>query len=90
MEDKLYEDIHNLSEDRRNFKLASILLTTKGFIIRWAYITLIQYLQGLYSNDRKFKQGLLHKYNLSEHRLDDVFPIADTIILDEGEIKYMV
>ena len=92
MEDKLYEDIHNLSGGQKQIlNLASILLLQPKVLLldeptsQLDPISSRDFIQMIESLNKDYSISII----LSEHRLDDVFPIADkVIILDEGEIKY--
>ncbi len=92
MEDRLYEDIHNLSGGQKQIlNLASVLLLQPKILLldeptsQLDPIASRDFIQMLESLNKDYSITVI----LSEHRLDDVFPIADRVIfLDKGNIKY--
>ena len=92
IEGKMYESIHNLSGGQKQIlNLASVLLLQPKLLLldeptsQLDPVSSREFIQMVYDLNRDFNITVL----LSEHRLEDVFPIADkVIIMEEGEIVY--
>ncbi|NMA86356.1 MAG: ATP-binding cassette domain-containing protein [Tissierellia bacterium] len=92
MGDRLYEDIHNLSGGQKQvLNLASVLLLQPKILLldeptsQLDPIASRDFVQMLESLNKDYSITVL----LTEHRLDEVFPIVDRVIfLEEGHIKY--
>lgn len=92
LEDKLYEDIDNLSGGQKQLlNLASVLVLQPKLLLldeptsQLDPIASRDFLQMIESLNRDYSITVL----ISEHRLDELFPLADKIlVLDQGGIKY--
>lgn len=92
IEEKMYESIHNLSGGQKQIlNLASVLLLQPKLLLldeptsQLDPVSSREFIQMVYDLNRDFSITVL----LSEHRLEEVFPIADkVIIMDEGNIVY--
>jgi energy-coupling factor transporter ATP-binding protein EcfA2 len=92
IEEKMYESVHNLSGGQKQIlNLASVLLLQPKVLLldeptsQLDPVSSREFIQMVYNLNRDFSITVL----LSEHRLEEVFPIADrVVIMDEGRIKY--
>ena len=92
MENRLYEDIHNLSGGQKQIlNLASVLLLQPKVLLldeptsQLDPISSRDFIQMLENLNKDYSITTI----LSEHRLDNIFAIADRVILlDNGHIKY--
>ena len=92
MEDKLYEKVHNLSGGQKQvLNLASVILLKPKILLldeptsQLDPVSSKKFIQMVQNLNRDFSITVI----LCEHRVDEVFQIADRVImLDEGHIKY--
>lgn len=92
LENKLYEKVHNLSGGQKQvLNLASVLLLQPKVLLldeptsQLDPVSSKEFIQMVENLNRDYSITVI----LSEHRLEEVFQIADRVImLDKGQIKY--
>lgn len=92
MEDKFYESVHNLSGGQKQMlNLASVLVLHPTVLLldeptsQLDPISSRELLEIVYKLNRDYSVTVL----MTEHRLEDVIPLADKlIVMDRGEVKY--
>ena len=89
----LYKSVHELSGgEKQILNLASVLLLQPKLLLldeptsQLDPIAAKEFLQMLYRLNRELSMTVI----MSEHRLEDLFPLADKVIfMQEGEVKYI-
>lgn len=92
IEDKMYEKVYNLSGGQKQvLNLASVLVLQPKVLLldeptsQLDPVSSKEFIQMVQNLNRDFSITVI----LSEHRLDEIFHIADRVImLDKGQIKY--
>ncbi|HQE05136.1 MAG TPA: ATP-binding cassette domain-containing protein [Tepidanaerobacteraceae bacterium] len=93
LEKMLYKSVHELSGgEKQILNLASVLLLQPKLLLldeptsQLDPIAAKEFLQMLYRLNRELSMTVI----MSEHRLEDLFPLADKVIfMQEGEVKYI-
>ena len=89
----LYKSVHELSGgEKQILNLASVLLLQPKLLLldeptsQLDPIAAKEFLQMLYRLNRELSMTVI----MSEHRLEDLFPLADKVVfMHEGEVKYL-
>jgi len=93
LEKMLYKSVHELSGgEKQILNLASVLLLQPKLLLldeptsQLDPIAAKEFLQMLYRLNRELSMTVI----MSEHRLEDLFPLADKVVfMHEGEVKYL-